>query len=227
MKSRAKTAVLVARNDSTAMNGISLAYCALILWFVLSVAAVSAIAQEDKPVQQSSGPPSTNDVGPVADTIRPYSPAGRDPFRRFVAPKAAAGKNKVDAKAKLLGFPALAVRRAEFQQKVQAAVAQDKPEPEPVMQYLVSELDVTGVFRDDRGYGAFVRAQPTGTTFYVRSGAKLYNGEVLRIENDESDGEGSRVLFREISRLEQNGKQTQQERVLAKSPIRSTGGKSK
>jgi hypothetical protein len=51
----------------------------------------------------------------------------------------------------------------------------------------------------------------------------LYNGEVLRIENDESDGEGSRVLFREISRLEQNGKQSQQERVLAKSPVRSSG----
>jgi hypothetical protein len=223
MKSRAKTTVLVARNDSTAMNGISLAYCALILWFVLSVAVVSAVAQENKPVQQTSGPPSTNDVGPAADTIRPYSPAGRDPFRRFVAPKAATGKNKVDAKAKLLGFPALAVRRAEFQQKVQAAVAQDHPEPDPVMQYLVSELDVTGVFRDDRGFGAFVRAQPTGTTFYVRSGARLYNGEVLRIENDDSDGEGSRVLFREISRLEQNGKQSQQERVLAKSPIRSAG----
>jgi hypothetical protein len=223
MKSRAITAVFLARNDSTAMTGISLAYCALILWFALSVAVVSALAQENKPVQQTSGPPSTNDVGPAADTIRPYSPAGRDPFRRWVPPKVTKGTNKTDAKAKLLGFPALAVRRAEFQQKVQLAAAQNQPEPEPVMQYLVSELDVTGVFRDDRGYGAFVRAQPTGTTFYVRSGARLYNGEVLRIENDEADGEGSRVLFREISRLEQNGKQSQQERVLAKSPVRSTG----
>ena len=223
MKSRATTTVFLGRNDSTAINGVSLAYCALILWFALSVAVVSALAQETKPVQQTSGPPSTNDVGPVADTIRPYSPAGRDPFRRWVPPKVAKGVSKADAKAKLLGFPALAVRRAEFQQKVQLAAAQNQPEPEPVMQYLVSELDVTGVFRDDRGYGAFVRAQPTGTTFYVRSGARLYNGEVLRIENDESDGEGSRVLFREISRLEQNGKQSQQERVLAKSPVRSSG----
>jgi hypothetical protein len=138
-----------------------------------------------------------------------------------VVPKAVRDPKKAE-KMKLLGFPALATRRVEFQQKVQAAQDRNLPEPDPVGQYLVSELEVTGIFRDGRGHGAFVRALPTGTTFYVRGGARCYNGEVLRIETDESE-DGSRVLFREVSILEQGGKQTQQERVLAKTPVRAAG----
>ena len=52
-------------------------------------------------------------------------------------------------------------------------------------------LDSTGVvrvldlglalFRDDRGYGAFVKASPTGTMLFLRTGTRCYNGEVVRI----------------------------------------------
>ena len=228
MKSRATTTMLPARNDRTSSGLISLMYCAVILWFIMSVAMFKASAQQgDKashPVQQTSSAPSTADIGPTGSSIRPYSPAGRDPFRRFVPPKAVPGKNsKGDVKAKQLGYPALELRRVEFQQKVAQLRSRDLPEPNPVSQYLVSELDVTGVFRDNRGFGAFLRAQPTGTTFFVRSGDRCYNGEVLRIENDDSDSEGSKVLFREESRTDVNGKPGKQERVVAKTPVRSAG----
>jgi len=82
-------------------------------------------------------------------------------------------------------------------------------------------LECLGIVR--RGFGAFLRAQPTGTTFFVRSGERCYNGEVLRIENDDSDSEGSKVLFREESRTDVNGKPGKQERVVAKTPVRSAG----
>lgn len=229
MKSRATTTMLRAGNDRTSIDLISLLYCAVILWFIMAVAVVSASAQQgdrpSHPVQQtSSGPPSAADIGPTGSSIRPYSPAGRDPFRRFVPPKAIPGKNsKGDVKAKQLGYPTLELRRVEFQQKVAALRSRDLPEPNPVSQYLVSELDVTGVFRDNRGFGAFLRAQPTGTTFFVRSGERCYNGEVLRIENDDSDSDGSKVLFREESRTDVNGKPGKQERTVAKTPVRSAG----
>ncbi|PYT09857.1 MAG: hypothetical protein DMF60_01665 [Acidobacteria bacterium] len=154
-------------------------------------------------------------LGPTADSIRPYRSSGRDPFKKTIKPKTPRGKQ---VQARMLGFPTLDVRRAEFRQKVEQARARDGAEPDPVSQYLVSELDVTGVFRDDRGYGAFVRAQPTGTMFFVRNGAHCFNGEVMRIGGDNSDPGSAKVVFREVSYQELNGKQTPQERVVTKAP---------
>lgn len=165
-----------------------------------------------QPQQVKSGKP---DLGPSADSIRPYRMSGRDPFKKTVKPKTAKGKQQ----AHLLGFPTLDVRRAEFRQKVDKLRASDAAEPDPVSQYLVSELDVTGVFRDERGYGAFVRAQPSGTMFFVRNGARCYNGEVLRIVGDGADSTGAKVLFREVSYSELNGKRSPQEQVVTKSPV--------
>lgn len=116
------------------------------------------------------------------------------------------------------GFPGLEVRRAEFKQRVDQARSRDLSEPDPVAQYLVSELEVTGVFRDDRGYGAFLRASPTGSMFFIRQGARVYNGEVLRIEGDAPETGAAKVLFREVSFVEANGKQTPNERTVVKTP---------
>lgn len=187
--------------------------------------AVSASAQNksEQAAAKSDAAPQPQQVkngkeylGPAADTIRPYRPSGRDPFKKNVKPKTSRGKQQ---QAVLLGFPTLEVRRAEFRQKVEQARARDGAEPDPVSQYLVGELEVTGVFRDERGPGAFVRALPTGTMFFVRNGARCYNGEVLRIGGDASDPSGAKVTFREVSYTELNGKKTPQERVVAKSPV--------
>lgn len=165
-----------------------------------------------QPQQVKSGRP---DLGPTADSIRPYRMSGRDPFKKVVKPKTAKGKQQ----AHLMGFPSLDVRRAEFRQKIDQARARDGAEPDPVSQYLVSELEITGVFRDDRGFGAFVRAQPSGTMFFVRNGARCYNGEVMRITGDGADSAGAKVLFREVSYMELNGKRSPQEQVVTKSPV--------
>src|SRR6185295_2875364 len=105
MKSRATTTMLRTGNDRSSIDRISLMYCAVILWFIMAVAVFDASAQQaDKPshpVQQtSSGTSSTKDIGPTGSSIRPYSPAGRDPFRRFVPPKAGPKNTKGDVKAK-------------------------------------------------------------------------------------------------------------------------------
>lgn len=189
--------------------------------------AVSGAAQDkqatEKAVQQAEGssqaqPDKTGKeyLGPTADSIRPYRPSNRDPFRK--TPTKAKQAKSAKAVARLQGFSSLEVRRAEFKQKVDQARSRDLSEPDPVSQYLVTELDVTGVFRDDRGFGAFVRASPTGSMFFVRNGTRVYNGEVVRIEGDSAETGGARVMFREVSYMETNGKQTPQERTVVKTP---------
>jgi hypothetical protein len=180
------------------------------------------VSAQDKPAQKADAAPQPQQVstgkeylGPTADSIRPYRSSGRDPFKRIVKPKTPRGKQQ---QTRMLGFPSLDMRRAEFRQKVEQARARDGAEPDPVSQYLVAELDITGVFRDDRGPGAFVRAQPTGTMFFVRNGARCYNGEVLRIGGDASDPGAAKVMFREVSYQEVNGKQSPQERMVTKAP---------
>jgi hypothetical protein len=179
---------------------------------LMLIAAFNAAGQE-KPADNTSKP-GKETLGPVAESIRPYRPTNRDPFKRSVKPK---GPRAKSATPRAMGFPALDARRAEFRQKTQQAESMGRPAPDPVSQYLVNEVDITGVFRDDRGFGAFVRAQPSGTMFFVRNGSRLYNGEVTRIMPDEGDG-SARVQFREISYIEVNGKQSPQERVVIKVP---------
>jgi hypothetical protein len=151
-------------------------------------------------------------LGPSSDTIHPYRPAGRDPFKMDIVVKAAA-KSKTP---KTVGFPALDVRRAEFRQKVIEARRSGQVEPEPLRQYLVSELEVLGVFSDDHGQGVFLRAQPTGTTFFIRQGAKCYNGQIVRVETEAADLSGSKVVFKETSFAEVEGKQTPTDRLVVK-----------
>jgi hypothetical protein len=192
---------------------------AIILASTFFLGASVTTAQEkngdnaSQPPVQAGVRPGKEELGPVAESIKPYRATNRDPFRRTPRPKGPKAKN---ATPRNVGFPTLDARRAEFRQKVQQAVATDRPEPDPVSQYLVAEIDVTAVFRDDRGFGAFVKAQPTGTMFFIRNGSRLYNGEVVRILADEGEG-SARVQFREVSYVEVGGKQSPQDRVVTKS----------
>src|SRR5437868_9126113 len=188
---------------------------------------INATAQQSQPAPPASpsssqaqpAPGGKENLGPTADSIRPYRPYNRDPFKKPIKPKTP--KDKAKQMALQLGYPVIETRRAEFRQKVSEARDRGLSEPEPVMQYLVNELDVTGVFRDERGYGAFVKAQPTGTMLFLRTGTRCYNGEVVRIEGDEAGA--SRVMFREFYNVEQNGKAMKQERMVAKIPTAATG----
>jgi len=206
-------------NSMKVILRIVLMHGALIMTLALIASAQNkpeqAAAKPDAAPQSQQVKPVKEEVGPSADSIRPYRMSGRDPFKKIVKPKNAKAKQQ----AHLLGFPALDVRRAEFRQKVDQARARDLSEPDPVSQYLVSELEVTGVFHDDRGFGAFVRAQPSGTMFFVRNGTRCYNGEVMRITGDGSDSTGAKVLFKEVSYTELNGKRSPQEQVVTKSPV--------
>ena len=226
MKAKSTKATLLANPAEVETLFLRLALGVMLMLAV----TIAASAQTDQTGSNSSnnsnnqpaaGSPARETLGPNADTIRPYRPAGRDPFRKTIKPK----PGKPGKSPRALGFPALDARRAEFRQKVEVARTRGLSEPDPVQQYLISELDITGIFRDERGAGAFVRAQPTGTMFFVRQGTACYNGEIVRIETDEAEAGGSKVLFREVSYMEINGKQSLQERVVAKQPTATTAQK--
>ncbi len=192
----------------------------LLLCCLLSLMVIKTQGQNNPTAPQPTAYQQTNAskeyLGPSGDSIRPYRPAGVDPFRKKIVPKKAPPKPGSDKAAKLLGFAPLEERRAKYRQLVEEYAEKGMSEPSPVMQYLVSELDVMGIFRDEQGYGAFVRAIPTGTTFFVRRGTRCFNGEVLRIESDASDS-GSKVTFRqETYEITADGKQKKNETFVAK-----------
>jgi len=177
---------------------------------------VLADQQPGQPAQSNAHPArdtAKEALGPSSDSIHPYRPAGRDPFKMEIVSKTGPRGPKTP---RVVGFPALDLRRAEFRQKVIAARRSGQAEPDPMTQYLVSELDVLGVFSDERGQGVFLRAQPTGTTFFVRQSAKCYNGQIVRVESDSGDLAGSRVVFKETSFTEVDGKQTSTDRLVSK-----------
>ena len=139
---------------------------------------------------------------------------------------------KGDQERKPIPYPPIDVRRAEYQREVQNKLDRNLPPPDPISQYLVEELDVTGIFKDPKGIGAFLRVKKTGgglqgSSFFVRRGARCYNGEVLRIEGSESGAPIPRVTFRELSRFEVKKKQVTDEKIVAKttSMQQATGGR--
>ena len=195
--------------------------------FVLVTASVGIKAQQAGNNQAPNGPGST---APRPDVQQAYKAAPRDPFKRDVKKSEMTKGGKPQMKLppqepRPVAFPSLNVRREEFKRMVDMALERDMPEPSPISQYLVGELEVTGVFRDDRGFGAFLRAQPTGTMFFVRGGVRVYNGEVLRIDGSTANMATSQVQFREITYWELDGKRSPQEKVVAKTAITTTSKK--
>ena len=184
-------------------------------YFAAPLAGQTPAGVQAKAAEPPSSPAAVRKeaLGPAADSIQPYKSAGRDPFRKIVLPKGAAAARAP----RQVGFPALDARRAQFRQKLAQAHSAGGPEPDPLTQYLVSELTVIGTFSDDQGPGVFLKALPSGTTFYVRRGAHCYNGEVTRIETNPADLSSARVVFKEVTYSEQEGKQTPTDKLVTKS----------
>lgn len=128
----------------------------------------------------------------VANTEAPASVNGyfqpkRDPFEI-----PARRPHKVEPPPQVKPVPSLQERLRQYAELRNRLRAEGRPAPSAVAAYLVSEIEVNGVFKDKEGYGAFVTAKPTNSTFFVRLGGKVFNGSVEKIEPQE-------VRFREIT----------------------------
>jgi hypothetical protein len=152
------------------------------------------------------------------------APPSSDPF--FRPPKVTA-KAPVDAdsnKPKPILFPPLEQRRQEYQGEPKMKGLN------PIWQFLVSELVVTGVYETDKGLGAFVLATPTGVTYYVQARTKVYNGEIKAINMPSGRDATPNVVFEETLKFELKKKIITQTNTLSKNiqaPPKSVAGKKK
>jgi hypothetical protein len=58
------------------------------------------------------------------------------------------------------------------------------PAPKPTTALLLSELQLTGVFRTPRGYAAMVEATPIKLSFVIYPGEKFFDGMLVAIEEN-------------------------------------------
>jgi hypothetical protein len=110
--------------------------------------------------------------------------SGRDPFKKY-QPVFKPGKM---APAKLEA-PSIQVRIARYRdQKMAAAKAHFAP-PKPTTALLLSEMQVTGIFRTPRGWAAMVEATPINLSYVIYPGEGFFDGQLVAIEE-------TRLVFR-------------------------------
>lgn len=107
---------------------------------------------------------------------------GRDPFKRYEPPVRVKTTTTLAA-------PSIDVRIERYRaQKAAAAAAHVQP-PKPTTALLLSEMQVTGVFRTPRGWAAMVEATPIKLSYVVYPGETFFDGQLVAIEEN-------RLVFR-------------------------------
>ena len=154
----------------------------VLLLVVLGAAA--AQGQQNRPVKDTSKSEveAVDSTGPAV-----YKPGKRSPFE-----DPARRPKKFGPPPSVKPFPSAEQRLQEYLVKRNHARAVGARVPSALTAYLVSELEVNGIYKTKEGMGAFVRARTTDTTFFIRAGDKAYNGTVVRID-------AKQVVFTDIT----------------------------
>lgn len=139
---------------------------AALLAFVLVTAAGAVNAQQPQPQQQ-----------PVN---KPYQGTGRDPF---VAWRPAV-KKPVKKGPSVIAAPPIQARIDAYKAQKASAMNMQQPAPKPTTALLLSEMQLTGVFRTPRGYAAMVEATPIKLSFVIYPGEKFFDGMLVAIEEN-------------------------------------------
>ena len=109
--------------------------------------------------------------------------SGRDPFKKYVPPRA------VVKKSNLVMPPSIQERIAQYKAQKQAAMSARVPAPKPTTAFLLSEMQVVGISRSSRGYAAIVEASPIKLAYVIYPGERFYDGQLVAIEDN-------RLVFR-------------------------------
>lgn len=141
------------------------------IFFALSSGALMVSAQDKK-----------DEKAPV---ISEKSSAGRDPFRKY-APVIKPPKSTTK-----LEPPSIQVRIERYRAQKMAAANAHVAAPKPTTALLLSEVQVTGIFRTPRGWSAMVEATPLTPklSYVVYPGENFFDGQLVAIEDN-------RLIFR-------------------------------
>ena len=112
--------------------------------------------------------------------------SGRDPFKKYQPPV----KNP-KALATKLEPPSIQVRIERYRAQKAAAANAHVAAPKPTTALLLSEVQVTGIFRTPRGWSAMVEATPLTPklSYVIYPGESFFDGQLVAIEE-------GRLVFR-------------------------------
>ncbi len=118
----------------------------------------------------------------------------RDPFRKYQPPK-----KPVYSKLSPVQItpPTIQERVDRYKAEKMAAMNAQRPAPKPTTALLLSEMQVTGIFRTPRGYAAMVEATPIKLSYIIYPGETFYDGQLVAIEEN-------RLVFRHEKRWSDN-----------------------
>ncbi|MBA3767426.1 MAG: hypothetical protein H0W99_10630 [Acidobacteria bacterium] len=122
-----------------------------------------------------------------ATTAKPRS-GGRDPFEKY---RPAVKRPKPIASQ--IPPPTIKERIEYYKAQKMAAMNAQLPAPKPTTALLLSEVQITGIFRTPRGYAAMVEATPIKLSYVIYPGETFFDGQLVAIEED-------RLVFRREAR---------------------------
>ncbi len=111
---------------------------------------------------------------------------GRDPFTPYVPP---VRRKKIANSTTPIPVPSIQQRIEKYKAQKLDAMNSRQPAPKPTTALLLSEMQVTGIFRTPRGYAAMVEATPIKLSYVIYPGEMFYDGQLVAIEED-------RLVFR-------------------------------
>ena len=114
----------------------------------------------------------------------------RDPFVKYTPP---VKKKKAVSVAVPVAPPSIQDRIESYKAQKVAAMNRQQPAPKPTTALLLSEMQVTGIFRTPRGYAAMIEATPIKLSYVIYPGETFFNGQLVAIEED-------RLVFRRETR---------------------------
>ena len=145
---------------------------------------------------------------------KPEAPAkqtrkgGRDPFKKYQPPvRLVKATTKLEA-------PPIQVRIERYRAQKLAAAAAHVPPPKPTTALLISEMQVTGIFRTPRGWAAMIEATPIKLSYVIYPGEAFFDGQLVAIE------EGSLTFRRDVVWLDgRREKSTEVKQLRKPSPV--------
>lgn len=131
----------------------------------------------------------------------------RDPFEKYKPP--VRPKKAVAKVAAPISVPSIQERIEKYKAEKVAAMNAQRPAPKPTTALLLSEMQVTGIFRTPRGYAAMVEATPIKLSYVIYPGETFFDGQLVAIEED-------RLVFRHETRWTDG----RVEKVVENKPLR-------
>jgi hypothetical protein len=124
----------------------------------------------------------------AATTTRKPREGARDPFEKYRPPV-----KRAKPVATQISAPSIKERIEHYKAQKLAAMNAQLPAPKPTTALLLSEVQITGIFRTPRGYAAMVEATPIKLSYVIYPGETFFDGQLVAIEED-------RLVFRREAR---------------------------